>query len=279
MVTIFIAPLSGHTSPASVGVERALTYDSARNEKSHFSPDERIWYAVLVRVSDTAAELEISWEVSNNSRTIYSHTQKHEFQPGYHAIYSPSTVPVDSAGSYVNSVHVKSGTRTTIRQSSFTVTAGRACMFYAPASIISEEVGHVGWAFRLTADDRWEFGGTEYIWAKDNWIKTGTWRDVLASFKSPPVKASRYMTYRCLDWPKAWMDPVAADKTARAAHSRPYTLTIDNCLTRSVEVFNAYGLSLPPGELEYPRHYFESLSRTTEGVNAPTKWGPLQRLR
>lgn len=277
--TILIAPLPGHASPASVSAERALTYDSTRREKKDFSPDERILYAILVRVSDTPAELDVSWKVNNNSRTIYSHRQKHNFQPGYHAVYSPSAVPSDSAGLYVNSVTIKFGSRTINRQSSFTVAAGRVCMFYAPASIISEEVGHVGWAFRQTAGDRWEFGGTEYIRAQDNWIKTGTWRDVLTSFQSPPVRASRYTTYRCLDWPKAWMDPVAADKTARAASSRPYTLTIDNCLTRSVEVFNAYGLSLPPGELEYPRHYFESLSRTTEGVNAPTKWSPLHRLR
>lgn len=279
VATIFIAPLSGHTSPASVSVERALTYDSARHEKTHFSPTEEIRYAVLVRVSDTPAELEVSWEVSNSSRAIYSHRQKHEFQPGYHAIYSPSTAPIDSAGPYVNSVTVKTGSKAITRKSAFIVAAGRACMFYAPASIISEEVGHVGWAFRLTTGDRWEFGGTENIWAKDNWIKTGTWQQALSSFRSPPVTASRYTTFRCLDWPKAWMNPVAADKTARAAHSRPYTLTIDNCLTRSVEVFNAYGLSLPPGELEYPKNYFESLPRTTEGVNAPTQWGPLQRLR
>ncbi|MET8080864.1 hypothetical protein [Streptomyces sp. NPDC005303] len=145
-------------------------------------------------------------------------------------------------------------------------------------SVIGQEVGHVGWAFRTTTGDRWEFGGTEFS-ADNNWIRTGSWQNVLSSFKSPPTSVKgHYTEYRCLDWPKAWMDPVAAAREAKEGQARNYDLLIDNCLTRSVAIFNGYGLSLASGETEYPSTYFRNLPRATEGVNAPTKWGPVVAL-
>ena len=277
--SIFAAPVSGHAAPAvSVRIERALTYDSTGLEKSTFSPGETIRYAVLVHITGGSAPLNLSWKVSNNARNIYSYREGHAFAAGYHAIYSPSVAPADSAGPYDNSVTVGFGHQHVTRHSALTILGGRVCMFHAPVSVIGQEVGHVGWAFRTTTGDRWEFGGTEF--SKDNnWIRTGDWRNVLSSFKSPPTSVrGHYTEYRCLEWPKEWMDPMAAAREAKEGQARHYDLLIDNCLTRSVAIFNKYGLNLAPGEAEYPSTYFRSLPQATEGVNAPAKWGPVTGL-
>jgi hypothetical protein len=144
-------------------------------------------------------------------------------------------------------------------------------------------IGHVGWAFQTSTGDQWTAGATEWSTLQANWIKpTISWQSVLKYFKNPPANAPRpfpknhYTRYRCLDWPQTWMNPTAAYKAGTEGQRRNYNILIDNCLTRSVEVFNGYGLNLAPGFNTNPNDYFVTqLTRETEGNNAPTKWSKI----
>jgi hypothetical protein len=279
-VSIVYAPTAGHAATAPpVVVGQARTYDDSGRVTNRFAPGATIRYAVLVRVSGRRAPLDVSWNVSNSAQAIYSYSTRHTFAPGYYAIYSPSQAPDDAAGAYDNSVSVTFRGHTVVRHSSLTISGGRVCMFHAAVSVIGQEIGHVGWAFRTAPGDRWEFGGTEFL-DFNNWIHTGNWQNVLAAFRSPPTPIhAQYGDYRCLDVPTAFMHPTAANITAHLGQLRRYDLLLDNCLTRSVEVFNAYGLDLPPGDLEAPSTYFQALPDTTDSKGDSQKWGPIVTLQ
>jgi hypothetical protein len=84
---------------------------------------------------------------------------------------------------------------------------------------------------------------------------------------------NNYTRYRCRDWPWGWSHASAAAKEVLEGESRPYKLLDDNCLTRSVNIFEAYGMSLPNAVLTQPNNYFENVLSNLQEGGPPTVWG------
>jgi hypothetical protein len=278
---------------AALTVERSLTAQNGY-EKTTFNAGDAIWYAVIVRNSGPPISVEFTWQATNLAvpndssqydREIFSDKNTVTVQTGVYTIYSPGTVPPDTSGPYWNKETVTVNGQTMARQSQFSVTGGAGCMFNAPDAVIhvgdTKLVGHVGWAFKISTGDAWEYGATEGIQKSDNWIEKGTWAQMLTSFRSRP----QYTQYTCRPWPWIWSNPSAADKEARDAQKRNYNLWTDNCLFRSVAALQHYGMTtlldvLPTAIPQTPNDYFNQLPDLykTEG-GPPTRWAPITRLR
>lgn len=158
---------------------------------------------------------------------------------------------------------------------------GRMCLLIAPDAAFG--VGHNGWAVRL-ADGRWLEGATEnntpnellslfdeanddgafYVEPggdADSWMRTvGSFAQVRADFRGRLEhhgrllhEAGYYRTMRCGDVPAA--RPAAALATAREVTASGYWIGEDNCLTKAVDVFTAYGARLPDATWEQPNDY------------------------
>jgi hypothetical protein len=164
---------------------------------------------------------------------------------------------------------------------------GRICLMLAPDAAYG--AGHNGWAVRL-ADGRWLEGATENntpnevvsLWDEanddgsfyvepdgdtDSWMRTVTsFAQVRADFRGRLGHAGRalhdagyYTTMRCGDVPGA--NPEAAVAKAREVTASGYWVGEDNCLTKAVDVFTAYGAHLPDATWELPNDYAEQSLR------------------
>jgi hypothetical protein len=155
--------------------------------------------------------------------------------------------------------------------------AGRVCLFNAPtgARIIALNAGHVGWAYRVGGQDQWVFGATEdptaspVVLAGANngtWSQTGNWTTVVSTFQNggPYHRNSNYYTqYRCTDWPSSAVG--AANAMVSTVTHNGYLVTNNNCLTKALDIFRAYGVNnLPSGDSVFPNFYFDHL---------PSSWG------
>jgi hypothetical protein len=158
---------------------------------------------------------------------------------------------------------------------------GRMCFFLAPDGAYG--AGHNGWAFRL-ADGRWVEGATEnntpnevlglfdeadesgsfYVEPDadaDSWMRTvDTFAQVRADFRGALSHHGRvlhdagyYTQQRCADRPAP--DPAAAVAKARELTASGYWIGEDNCLTKAVEILEAYGATLPDASYETPNDY------------------------
>jgi len=143
-------------------------------------------------------------------------------------------------------------------------TAGRACIFNAPSGAII--AGHVGWAFRNGSGDNWIFGATEGSDNTTSWIETnGAWVHVLATF-GQGLHSNKgigyYTSYRCAN--VASSNPTLAYNQALTDARNGYDLRTNNCLTKSVDVLRAYGVSTLPtpttlGISQFPNTYYGNL--------------------
>lgn len=170
---------------------------------------------------------------------------------------------------------------------------GRACLLLAPSG--AQGAGHNGWAFRLP-DGRWLAGATENnqpnevlglvddantdgaLWA-DEGDRTDTWSRTVGGFDAVRlVFASRldvgghwmhdagyYTQARCGDVPAP--DVAAARAAVDRAAGSGYGVLTDNCLTKAVDILDAYGADLPDAFLEEPNEY---ISTTATGFGALT---------
>lgn len=134
---------------------------------------------------------------------------------------------------------------------------GRVCMFLAPEHVFG--LGHVGWAYRETDGATWEFGATSG--ADSSWHKSGPFTEVLTGFRNGGDSSGPYRTYRCKD--TVGHDDVRAAAKVDQLEAEQYDIFTNNCLTRSLEVFQAYddsgGLAaLGAGRLTAPRWYFDN---------------------
>ena len=157
-----------------------------------------------------------------------------------------------AAGFAADSSALASASTTTARSD----TPGRVCMFLAPEHVFG--LGHVGWAYRWSDAQNWDFGSTTGSTA--SWHKSGAFADVLKGFHDAPDSSGPYKSYRCRN--TTGHDQAAAAAKADQVAAEPYDILTNNCLTRSLEIFETYdtsgGLtSLGEGKLTAPRWYFE----------------------
>ena len=134
---------------------------------------------------------------------------------------------------------------------------GRVCMFLAPDHVFG--LGHVGWAYRETDAATWEFGATSG--ADASWHKSGSFTDVLTGFRNGGDSSGPYRSYRCKD--TVGHDDVHAAAKVEQLEAEQYDIFTNNCLTRSLEIFEVYddsgGLAnLGAGRLTAPRWYFDN---------------------
>ncbi|MFE4796368.1 Tat pathway signal protein [Streptomyces sp. NPDC056708] len=152
---------------------------------------------------------------------------------------------------------------------------GRVCLVLAPNSVDLDgrgpaaPVGHIGWAFRNGTGSTWTYGATEGDTGrpKSTFITTGSWSRMLHNFKTRHTGKQRYVKYRCLNTPSA--DVAKAQRAARTSARNGYNLARNNCLTKSVDIFHAYGPWLnntrhlpdpkPYGISLTPNHYYNNL--------------------
>jgi hypothetical protein len=285
------APLA---SANQLTVERAVTAQN-NQEKTSFNPGDAIWYAVIVQNSGPPIRVTFTWQAVNLAvpgdssqfdREIFSDKNTVTIQTGTYTVYSPGTVPSDAAGPYWNKETVTFNGSTVAVQSTFSVAGGEACMFNAPGAVLHWtdylQVGHVGWAFKTSMGDAWEYGATEGMSPSDNWIAKGTWNQMLSKFRSARSGTGKYTQYTCRPWPWIWSNPSAADKDARAGQARPFNFFTDNCLFRSVSALQKYGMTtlFDAQSLQNPNDYFNELPSLykTEG-GPPTRWTAITPLR
>jgi hypothetical protein len=155
---------------------------------------------------------------------------------------------------------------------------GTGCMFNAPSGALG--FGHVGWAFKNPAVNKWYFGATEDTERKvyvppggdaESWIAQGTQSTMLATFTDGgPYKQPGYYTqWRCRTISNAAFG--AAISAAKAAKASGYNFLTNNCLTQAVAILNAYGEGLGyPGYVQSPNNYFDNLGKSG--------WGPKHQL-
>jgi len=114
---------------------------------------------------------------------------------------------------------------------------GRVCMFNATEGAFT--AGHVGFAFRVGPADDWIYGATEsptYNW----WAETNQ-ATMINRFKSQGG-AGYYDSFRCRDTGNSSVG--SAKNKMLALFGQRYDVGANNCLTRSVEIFWAYDISL-----------------------------------
>jgi hypothetical protein len=169
---------------------------------------------------------------------------------------------------------------------------GQVCMFNAPLGGPDLDYlpagyrhpGHVGWAYQRVGTSDWTYGATEngpYLTHPNeptiNWEKTMTFQQMLDDFKGKLTRGTTvlhqrgyYTRYRCISTTLTSLG--AADAEVGITDSTIFDGLTNNCLTRSILIFQAYSNALDglnPGTAWAPNYYFQSLL---------TGFGPIQYL-
>ncbi|MGW7461942.1 hypothetical protein [Streptomyces sp. NPDC054797] len=136
---------------------------------------------------------------------------------------------------------------------------GTACMVNAPSGAPIFEgaqavFGHVGWAFRVPGTDQWYYGATEAIQGSPDpdrngqtWVDEGSWGDVVNAFKGVGghTKRNYYTQLRCQEIENPDLGDAMGKVAKFKAPGSGFDAFTNNCLTRSVEILDAYGAELP----------------------------------
>jgi hypothetical protein len=131
-------------------------------------------------------------------------------------------------------------------------------MFNAPSGAIG--FGHVGWAYQVVGTTNWVYGSTEDISGSPfvlpgdpasttSWSDTSDFTGAKNKFKNILRMHGQlyhnqgyYTQYRCKNVTTA--DVEAANSEVQLVLHSGYFIQTDNCLTKSIAVFNAYAPSL-----------------------------------
>lgn len=132
---------------------------------------------------------------------------------------------------------------------------GRVCLFDAPRR--PADLGHIGWAYRWSGDAKqWDYGAT--LGQDAGWRKHGSFAQMVKDFRNSH-DAAGYDSYRCTDTLAA--DQRDANGVVNRINGKTYSLLVDNCLTKSIQIIKAYdesgGLNaLPDGRWTIPNLYY-----------------------
>jgi hypothetical protein len=139
---------------------------------------------------------------------------------------------------------------------------------------IGLSVGHVGWAYQVVGTLNWTAGATENGPSLLNptqsivrWYANAPFNDIMIAFKESLTydgiiihPLPYYTRYRCITTPFA--SPAAAWTAVGYEVPPTYNALTDNCLTKSITIFQAYSDSLAgldPGLTTGPNFYFTNL--------------------
>ncbi len=165
-----------------------------------------------------------------------------------------------------------SGVASAASTARMTVPAGTVCMVNAPSGVVPGGlIGHVGWAYQSGSGDQWTFGATEGVPEKikiapDNdthsWSSSGTWLDLVKTFTNAHLRgqellypANYYTQFRCRSVNNGNESAVLAQVQKQASNG--YDGLANNCLTKTVAIFQAYGVTdLPRATDVTPNEYF-----------------------
>jgi hypothetical protein len=154
---------------------------------------------------------------------------------------------------------------------------GKVCMFNAPNGVTVGPfaLGHVGWSYQIGGTTSFTYGATEngggslFVPPGGNtqsWSHTGSGTDSLNAFKNAGNfhSANYYTRFRCLSTSTSSVG--AANRAVSAEASNGYFILTNNCLTKAIAIFAAYGVTLPPGFVPgnppipiSPNYYFDNL--------------------
>jgi hypothetical protein len=155
-------------------------------------------------------------------------------------------------------------------------------MFNAPNAGVNI-FGHVGWAYQVVGTQNWTFGATENgpsIIAPEQsivgWYTTGTFSECTETFANGLTlegisfhSEDYYTQYRCIATP---LTSLSAALYEVEILFDTYDAVLNNCLTKSILIFQAYSSSLDslnPGLGLGPNYYF---------TNYLTGFGAIQQL-
>jgi hypothetical protein len=146
-------------------------------------------------------------------------------------------------------------------------------MFHAPSG--AAWLGHVGFAYQISGTSNWVYGATEgegqlFIDAgpptnDESWSQVGTFDQVTSVFKNQLVidgttyhNAGYYTNYRCASTIEAYL--VDAWNAVQAASTNGYDILVNNCLTKSIAILEAYypdwSGNENPGDVQSPTFYY-----------------------
>lgn len=156
---------------------------------------------------------------------------------------------------------------------------GGACVFVKPDG--AQKFGHVGWGFRITGTDRWEYGAVENPTDKlytppggdiGAWHTTGSYARMLSDMSRdahyPGHSTHPYSRYRCTG--SSTSDVGAARAMVRKVERRGFLVGVDprtgeltsrDCLDATYDVLHAYRTRhlTPAPRLYIPNVWVETL--------------------
>jgi hypothetical protein len=152
------------------------------------------------------------------------------------------------------------------------VELGEACVFYKQFSIVSIEIGHVGWSWQIGGTSIYVYGSTDGQEAlhiskgqpNGYWEGQGSYESMINVFKSKD-----YISYNC---EKVENINVNAAYTKMAEiKANGYDVIGNNCLDHTIAILISYNAKGFPTEL-LPKDWFSDLS--IDGNNDGGSWSP-----
>ncbi len=170
-------------------------------------------------------------------------------------------------------------TGTPLRNMSGTAAGGGACVFVKPDG--AQKLGHVGWGFRITGTNTWEYGAVENPTNKlytppggdiGAWHTTGSYARMLSDMSRdahyPGHSTHPYSRYRCTG--SSTSDVGTAQDMVRQVERRGFLVGVDprtgkltsrDCLDATYDVLRAYRTRhlTPAPKLYIPNVWVETL--------------------
>jgi hypothetical protein len=154
--------------------------------------------------------------------------------------------------------------------------SGEACVFYRPLSILSVNVGHVGWGWQINGTGTYVYGATEGQAGASNIPKgqpNGFWEEQGSNeVMKNAFKSRDYVSYNCEGVEN--INVSAAYTTASETKVAGYNILSNNCLDHTIAILTAYNAKGLPSDNTFPtpKDWFEELG--IEGNNIGGNWSP-----
>ncbi|CAB4492421.1 unnamed protein product [Rhizophagus irregularis] len=152
------------------------------------------------------------------------------------------------------------------------VELGEACVFYKQFSLVSIEIGHIGWGLQISGTSTYVYGSTDgqetlHIpkgQPNGYWKDQGSYESMINVFKSKD-----YISYNC---EKVENNNVNAAYIKMAEiKANGYDVIGNNCLDHTIAILISYNAKGFPTEF-LPKDWFSDLG--TDGNNNGGSWSP-----